>query len=37
MYVKDKQYLGNVFNRISKSVTTVNAKVIAFSAEEDLS
>lgn len=29
MYVKDKQYLANIFKRISASVTTVNAKIIA--------
>jgi len=29
VYVKDKQYLANVFKRISASVTTVNAKIIA--------
>jgi hypothetical protein len=29
MYVKDKQFLANVFARISASVTTVNAKIIA--------
>ena len=30
MYVKDKQFLANIFNRISASVTTVNAKIVAF-------
>jgi hypothetical protein len=29
MYVKDKQYLANIFKRISASVATVNAKIIA--------
>jgi hypothetical protein len=29
MYVKDKQYLANIYKRISASVTTVNAKIIA--------
>lgn len=29
MYVKDKQFLVNIFKRISKSVETVNEKVIA--------
>jgi hypothetical protein len=29
MYVKDKQFLTNIFDRISASVTTVNAKIIA--------
>jgi hypothetical protein len=29
MYVKDKQYLANIFKRISASVTTVNTKIIA--------
>ena len=29
MQVKDKQYLANVFNRITKSVNTVNAEIIA--------
>lgn len=29
MYVKDKLYLANLFKRISASVTTVNAKIIA--------
>ena len=29
MYVKDKRYLANIFKRISASVTTVNAKIVA--------
>ena len=29
MQVKDKQYLANVFKRISASVTTVNEQIIA--------
>jgi len=29
MQVKDKQYLANIFNRISASVKTVNDKIIA--------
>lgn len=29
MHVKDKKYLANIFNRISKSVTTINEKIIA--------
>ena len=29
MQVKDKQYVANIFNRISASVTTVNDKIIA--------
>lgn len=29
MYVKDKLYLANILERISASVTTVNAKIIA--------
>ena len=29
MYVKDKRYLANIFRKISESVTTVNAKIIA--------
>jgi hypothetical protein len=29
MYVKDKLFLANIFKRISASVTTVNAKIIA--------
>lgn len=29
MQVKDKQYLVNIFNRISASVKTVNEKIVA--------
>jgi hypothetical protein len=29
MQVKDKKYLANIFSRISKSVTTINEKIIA--------
>jgi hypothetical protein len=29
MQVKDKQFLANVFNRISASVTKVNEKIVA--------
>jgi hypothetical protein len=29
MQVKDKQYVANIFNRISKSVTNVNEKIMA--------
>lgn len=29
MQVKDKQYLANVFNRITASVNTVNERIIA--------
>jgi hypothetical protein len=29
MQIKDKQYLANVFNKITKSVNTVNAEIIA--------
>lgn len=30
MQVKDKQFLANVFDRISASVTTVNTKTLAY-------
>jgi hypothetical protein len=29
MQTKDKQFLANVFKRVSASVTTVNAKIVA--------
>jgi len=29
MYVKDKQFLANIFTRMSASVTTVNEKIVA--------
>jgi hypothetical protein len=34
MYVKDKLFLANIFKRISASVTTVNAKIIACQQNE---